>query len=102
MFMMPFAIAAFAAQAVPVLLADSTANGCLSQEEVHEAVNAQEAIAPAMASRHARDAAPGDLVRVRLCREDGILRYLITVLKRDGRVARVTVEANSGKVSQVR
>jgi uncharacterized membrane protein YkoI len=102
MILMPLAFAALAAQPVPILLADSSANGCLSQDEVHGAVNAGEAIAPAMASRHAREAAPGDLVRMRLCREDGILRYLITVLKRDGRVARVTVEANSGKVSQIR
>ena len=88
--------------ALPVLPADSVPPVCLSADETHGAVNAQEAVPPAEAHRQARAAAPGDILRLRLCREEGVLLYQVTVLKRDGRVARVTIEAVSGKVSAVR
>lgn len=95
-------VAALAGPALPVARIDSVQNGCLTAEEMHGAVNANEAVAPALAHRHAREAAQGDILRMRLCREDGVLMYQITVLKRDGRVSRVTIEAVSGKVSAVR
>jgi uncharacterized membrane protein YkoI len=88
--------------ALPVARIDSAPNACLTADEMHGAVNANEAVPPALAHRHAREAAQGDILRMRLCREDGVLMYLVTVLKRDGRVARVTIEAVSGKVAAVR
>jgi uncharacterized membrane protein YkoI len=47
--------------------------------------------------------APGELVRIRLCRGEGeVLYYEVTSVKRDGRVQRVTIDATSGKVAAVR
>ena len=60
------------------------------------------AIQPAQASRHARQAAPGEVVRIRLCRQGDDYVYVVTTLKRDGRVARVTLEGQSGKVGTIR
>lgn len=95
-------VATLTGPALPVARIDSAPNACLTADEMHSAVNANEAVAPALAHRRAREAAQGDILRMRLCREDGVLMYLVTVLKRDGRVARVTIEAVSGKVAAVR
>lgn len=90
------------APVVPVTVVDSVPNACLSAEETHDAVGARLAVAPTMAHRHAREAVAGEILRMRLCRIDGALVYQVTVLRRDGRVARVSVEAASGKVAEVR
>ena len=39
---------------------------------------------------------PGTLVRARLCRGNDGLVYVLTVLARDGKVARLTVDAVKG------
>lgn len=75
---------------------------CLSPTEMREAISANHAVQPVVAMKNARSAAPGDVVRMRLCRDDQELVYLVTTVKRDGRVQRVTVEAVSGKVTVVR
>ncbi len=75
---------------------------CMSQDEVRQAVGAGQAVAPAAASRAARDVAPGELLRVRLCRESERLIYHVTTLRRDGRVAHVTIDGASGNVAAVR
>ena len=78
------------------------AQNCLSPTEMREAISANHAVQPVVAMKNARSAAPGDVVRMRLCRDDQELVYLVTTVKRDGRVQRVTVEAVSGKVTVVR
>jgi uncharacterized membrane protein YkoI len=75
---------------------------CLSSVEMREAISASHAVQPELAMKNARAAAPGDVVRMRLCRDDEMLVYQVTTVKRDGRVQRVTVEASSGKVTDVR
>ncbi|MGL5362914.1 MAG: PepSY domain-containing protein [Bosea sp. (in: a-proteobacteria)] len=99
-----YALAAITLVTSPVLAAADTNASlvCLSQEEMREAVSGRHVVDPAQASRHARDAASGEVVRIRLCRQGDELFYLVTTLKRDGRVSRVMVEGNSGKVSTVR
>lgn len=97
-----FLSAAMLGPPLPVLRAAAVPVACLSSEEIHGAITAHEAIPPMQAHRHARDAAPGEILRIRLCREEGILLYQVTVLKRDGHVARVTIDASSGKVSGIR
>lgn len=87
---------------LPVVRTDSLPNVCLSADEMHDAVAARNAVQPTVAHRRAREAEAGDILRMRLCRDDGVLHYHVTVLKRDGRVARVTIEASSGKVSTIR
>ncbi len=75
---------------------------CLSAQEMREAVLDGRVIEPVQASRHARSAAPGEVVRIRLCRQGEEFIYVVTTLKRDGRVARVTLEGQSGKVATIR
>ena len=79
-----------------------TQGACLSSEQMREAIFAGHAVAATAATRAARDASAGDVVRVRLCRENDNLIYRITMLQRDGRVGHVTIDGSSGKVSDVR
>ncbi|MGO4666037.1 PepSY domain-containing protein [Bosea sp. 2RAB26] len=91
------------AQPLPIVTIDSQEPiSCLSADEMREAVSDGRVIQPAQASRHARNAAPGEVVRIRLCRQGDEFVYVVTTLKRDGRVARVTLEGQSGKVSTIR
>ena len=106
MSMMPAeAIVALALIAAPlpiVRIDDPTPISCLSAAEMREAVNDGKVIQPAQASHEARSAAPGEVVRIRLCRQGEEYIYVVTTLKRDGRVARVTLEGQSGKVAAIR
>jgi uncharacterized iron-regulated membrane protein len=86
-------------------LADSPAPvpaACLSSDEMREAVAAGHAIAPTAATRAARRAADGEILRVRLCRHEDALVYRVTMLQRDGRVGHVTIDGVSGKVDGMR
>lgn len=98
------AILAFTAPlAAPIVTVDSPVPvTCLSAEDMREAVSDGKVMQPAVASRHARDAAPGEVVRIRLCRSGDDYVYIVTTLKRDGRVARVTLEGQTGKVADIR
>jgi uncharacterized membrane protein YkoI len=80
----------------------ASAQACLTANEMREAISANHVVQPVIALRNAREAAPGDVVRIRLCRDDHDLIYVVTTVKKDGRVQRVTVEAVSGKVTVVR
>ncbi|GGH13967.1 hypothetical protein GCM10007036_12940 [Alsobacter metallidurans] len=72
--------------------------GCLDQHEIREEVAAKRVVPQVVALRAARGALGGEAVRARLCRVDGGLVYAITALKRDGKVVRVYVDAQTGKV----
>jgi uncharacterized membrane protein YkoI len=90
-------------QPLPIVQIDSQEPiSCLSADEMREAVADGRVMQPAQASRYARNAAPGEVVRIRLCRQGDEYVYVVTTLKRDGRVARVTLEGQSGKVSTIR
>src|SRR5262245_14878003 len=71
---------------------------CLSRAEQRAAIAAGEAIPLAAARRMLRQRMGGELVRARLCHDAGRLIYLLTVLARDGKVRRVTVDATNGSV----
>jgi uncharacterized membrane protein YkoI len=71
---------------------------CLSRNEQRAAIAAQHAIPLAAARRSLRHRAKGELVRARLCRDGSHLVYLLTLLPRDGKVRRVTINAENGKV----
>ncbi|CAN7512905.1 PepSY domain-containing protein [Bosea sp. LjRoot237] len=98
------AILAFViATASPVETVDSPPPiSCLSAQETREAVSDGKVMQPATASRHAREAAPGEVLRIRLCRQGDEFVYVVTTMKRDGRVARVTLDGASGKVADIR
>ncbi len=75
---------------------------CLSSEQMREAIFAGHAVPADTATRAAREAGAGDVVRVRLCQDDKRLVYHVVTLHRDGRVGHVTVDGSSGKVANVR
>jgi uncharacterized membrane protein YkoI len=71
---------------------------CLSASEQRAAITSGEAVPLATARRSLPHRFAGELVRARLCREGSRLAYLLTVLPRDGKVRRVTINAENGKV----
>ena len=104
---------ALTAAAAPLLIALSAPapaaadeQGCLSKEEQRAAITGGQAVTLATAIRAARVSVRGrtgkEVVKARLCREDGALRYVLTVLAKDGKVTRTSVDASSGKVVDAR
>jgi len=75
------------------------APACLREAEIREEVAAKRVVRQVVALRAAAAAIGGEAVRARLCRQESGLVYVITVLRRDGKVVRVSVDAASGKVA---
>jgi hypothetical protein len=71
---------------------------CLSQAETRETVVARKLFAPYLALRAASARAHGETIGVRLCRLAEVLVYDVTVLRRDGRVVKVIIDAASGRI----
>jgi hypothetical protein len=102
-------LAAFAAPAPAAAAAKYT---CLSKTEQRAAIAGGQAVTLAAAIRAAHGVRPQtkargrkpsrEVVRARLCRGPEGLVYMLTVLSRDGKVTRTTVDARSGKVVEAR
>ena len=79
---------------------------CLGKPEQRAAISQGQAVTLAAAIRSARVTVRGrgnrEVVKARLCREPNGLVYMLTVLSRDGKVTRMTVDATSGKVVDAR
>jgi uncharacterized membrane protein YkoI len=71
---------------------------CLDQKERRIESESGTLIRLAAAMHAARSRMPGAVVRARLCHGSAGLVYVLTVLARDGKVARLTVDATSGTV----
>jgi uncharacterized membrane protein YkoI len=72
---------------------------CLAPGEVQEIVLTDKVISPATAVNTARQRVPGaDVVRANLCRDGQTLVYIISALRKDGRVVRVVIDAPTGRV----
>jgi uncharacterized membrane protein YkoI len=69
---------------------------CLSAEQRRAVIAAHKAVPVARAIRAARARHGGEVVRAQLCDRKGLV-YVLTVLARDGKVHRVTVDAASGR-----
>ena len=76
----------------------AAADRCRTQDEIREEVAQRRVVSQVAALRVARTQMGGEAVRARLCRTETGLVYIITSLKRDGKVIRVIVDAPSGKV----
>jgi uncharacterized membrane protein YkoI len=70
---------------------------CLSPED-RRAKIASHAVIPLAKAIRALKVRRIEVVRASLCEQGGRLVYLLTVLPRDGRVARATVDATTGAV----
>jgi uncharacterized membrane protein YkoI len=73
-------------------------DACLDQKERRAAYESGKVVELAAAMRAAKKRMPGIVVRARLCRGKDGLVYVLTVLARDGKVARLTVDAAKGTV----
>ncbi len=69
---------------------------CLDQKERRAEYEAGHVVRLGAAMRAARSRMPGAVVQARLCRGKDGLVYVLTVLARDGKVARITVDAAKG------
>jgi uncharacterized membrane protein YkoI len=70
---------------------------CLSVEQRRAAIASHEAVPVARAIRAARARHGGEVVRAQLCDRQGLV-YVLTVLARDGKVNRATVDAATGRL----
>ena|SRR5436190_14148858 len=84
--------------ALPTAAAAEERPHCLTRAEQRAAITDGQAVPLAVARRMLRQRMGGELVRARLCHDAGRLIYLLTVLTRDGKVMRVTVDATNGTV----
>src|SRR5919197_5258323 len=69
---------------------------CLNKEQQRAAIASGKAVRLGVALRAVKRR--GEVVRARLCEGGKGLVYMLTVLARDGKVMRVTVDATSGSV----
>jgi uncharacterized membrane protein YkoI len=71
---------------------------CLGKEQQRAAIASGRAVQLGDALRAARGRVAGEVVKARLCESPKGLLYMLTVLARDGKVTRVSVDAASGNV----
>ena len=69
---------------------------CLDQKERRAESESWTLVRLAAAMHAAKGRMPGTVVRARLCRGPAGLVYVLTVLARDGKVARIAVDAVKG------
>lgn len=82
--------------------ADPGGVDCMSARDARGVIAAKRAVSLSQALRTARGAWDGEVIDYKLCTFDGALAYDLTLLNEDGRVARVRIEAASGKLVGVR
>jgi uncharacterized membrane protein YkoI len=70
---------------------------CLDGAETREAVKAHKLVEPFVALKTAAAERKAEALSARLCHSDGEFIYEITLLRRDGRLSHVEMEADSGK-----
>ncbi|HEU5018077.1 MAG TPA: hypothetical protein VFT69_08900 [Pseudolabrys sp.] len=93
------ALGLLAAPVKPAAAADPLHRHCLSKAEQRAAVASHKAISLGRAIRSAhKHGRRGETLRARLCRRGGRLAYVLTLLARNGKVLRVTVDAANGAV----
>jgi uncharacterized membrane protein YkoI len=89
-------IPAFAMAVLTAAPADAAERRCLTKEQQSAAITNGKAVRLSVAVRAVKRR--GEVVRARLCEGGKGLVYMLTVLSRDGKVVRVTVDATSGSV----
>jgi uncharacterized membrane protein YkoI len=77
-------------------------NVCFSPEDTRDHVAKHGLIPLSDIVRSARGTGQADLISARLCETNGNMVYMIAMLGRDGKVARLTVDARSGELINIR
>jgi uncharacterized membrane protein YkoI len=93
-----FAIAALIILSVAPVRGAEHGHACLDQKERRAEIESGRVVRLAAALRAARSKVLGTLVRARLCHGNDGLVYVLTVLARDGKVVRLTVDAVKGSL----
>jgi uncharacterized membrane protein YkoI len=91
-----FAVAALIIVSLAPARAAELAHDCLDQKDRRAEIESGRVVRLDAALRVARSKMPGTLVRARLCHGNDGLVYVLTVLARDGKVVRLTVDAVKG------
>ncbi len=73
-------------------------SNCLNKEQRAAVLAGGKVVTLSQAISAAR-ARKGDVVRARLCQRPSGLVYVLTLLRRDGKVVRMTVDAQSGRLA---
>jgi uncharacterized membrane protein YkoI len=89
-------IAAAARGEEPRSVRAPSAHACLDQKERRAETASGGVVRLAVAIRAAKSRMPGTVVQARLCHGQDGLVYVLTVLARDGKVARIVVDAVKG------
>ncbi len=84
--------------AAPALAASAPHRACLSKAEQRAAVASHRALPLARVVKQRRRGHGSELVRARLCHHGEGLVYVLTLLRRNGKVSRVTVDAANGEL----
>jgi uncharacterized membrane protein YkoI len=93
-----FAVAALTILSLAPARAAELAHVCLDQKERRAEVESGHVVRLDTALRAVRSKMAGTLVRARLCHGNDGLVYVLTVLARDGKVERLTVDAVKGSL----
>src|ERR1700694_2486584 len=72
------------------------AHHCLDPEQRRAAIAGHQAVPLTKAIRAAKAHVGGDVVNARLCQQGKALVYVLTILARDGKVMRASVDGTSG------
>jgi uncharacterized membrane protein YkoI len=83
--------------AVPRSIVAAETLHCLTGDEQRTAIANNKAV-PLATAIHALHRAPKDVIKAQLCQEPERLIYMLTLLGRDGKVKRATVDATNGAV----
>lgn len=76
-------------------------DACLTREQRRAAV-ASKQVVPLSTALRAAHGRRGELVNAELCSGPSGLYYLLTLLTRDGKVARASIDAGTGKLAEGR
>lgn len=82
--------------------AEESVPDCLTEAEVREVVNNRVVIPQIQALRVARSTTGGDAIRASLCRSDGRLIYVFTMLALDGKLQQVRIQGETGEAIPVK
>ena len=95
-----FILALLVAAAAPVQAADE--HRCLDPDQRRAAIAGRRAVPLVKAMRAAKSRLGGEIVNARLCEYGEDLVYVLTVLARDGKVMRASIDGASGAFLHVR